>query len=467
MTLPPFNTIVWSRPERITVGGTLYPMQDGVYVERHRVEGRGWVEITIRNLPQAAWKPGLAVELDGNHYTTTGLNKNGVKALRQEMSTATTTLNAASRTVWTGDNLDIMRGLNSASIDLIYLDPPFNSRRDYAAPSGSNAEGAGFKDTWTACDLSTDWVELIVDKHPKVFAACEAAIITHGEGMRSYLVMMAVRLLEMRRLLKPTGSIYLHCDPTASHYLKVLMDTVFGAGNYRNEIVWKRIKGGKQFTNQYGRSYDTLLFYSVSSRFAFNPQYLPLEASTLKGYRHEDEIGCYILENVNSPTPKGYFYTLNMGEAIPQYGYRMPEATAREWLKDGTLVVRRGVAPKRKKYLSDSKGAALQNLWTDIPPASGSESTGYPTQKPLALLERIISVSSNPGDVVLDPFCGCATAPVASEKLGRQWLGIDISPKAIQLVKERLNGLYDKPLLPFTIEERTDIPRRTDTRETA
>ena len=175
--------------------------------------------------------------------------------------------NFADKTIWTGDNLDILRGLNSESVDLIYLDPPFNSNRDYSAPVGSAAAGAAFKDTWTFSDLDVAWMGLVAGEHPAMYKTLETAGMTHGKGMQSYLCMMSVRLLEMRRVMKDTGSIYLHCDPTASHYLKLVMDNVFGASNFRSEITWKRTNAHsdtRQGRRQHGRVHDVLLFYTKS-----------------------------------------------------------------------------------------------------------------------------------------------------------------------------------------------------------
>ena len=184
--------------------------------------------------------------------------------------------NFVDKTIWTGDNLHILRGMNSACVDLIYLDPPFKSNQNYSAPIGSKAAGAAFKDTWTLSDLDVAWMGLIADEQPAVANLLHTAKLTHGKGMQSYLTMMAVRLMEMHRVLKPTGSIYLHCDPTASHYLKLLMDTVFGAGNFRNEIVWRRAnaKGDTgQGAKHFGRVNDSLLFYVKSDKSSFFPQY--------------------------------------------------------------------------------------------------------------------------------------------------------------------------------------------------
>ncbi len=178
--------------------------------------------------------------------------------------------NWANRTIFTGDNLDIMRGMNSETVDLIYLDPPFNSNKNYAAPVGSKAAGAAFKDTWTLSDLDVAWMGLIADQEPAIYKLLETARLTHGKGMQSYLCMMAVRLLEMRRLLKPTGSIYLHCDPTASHYLKLLMDAAYGVRNFRNEITWKRTTSHNDAAKNYGTLGDIVPFYTNGKKSTFN-----------------------------------------------------------------------------------------------------------------------------------------------------------------------------------------------------
>ena len=205
--------------------------------------------------------------------------------------------NFVDKTIWTGDNLDILRGLNSESVDLIYLDPPFNSNRDYAAPVGSRAAGAAFKDTWTLSDLDVAWMGLIADEHPAIYRTIEAAGLTHGKGMQSYLCMMAVRLLEMRRVLKDTGSVYLHCDPTAGAYLKVLMDAVFGVRNFRNEIAWKRTSSHSD-AKRFARVSDRLLFYAFDGA-TWHTQHLALgETYVARDYRYTDEKGRYRVDNL-------------------------------------------------------------------------------------------------------------------------------------------------------------------------
>ena len=324
--------------------------------------------------------------------------------------------NFADKTVWTGDNLDILRGMNSECVDLIYLDPPFNSNKDYAAPVGSAAAGAAFKDTWSLSDLDVAWMGLIADEQPAIANLLHTAKLTHGKGMQSYLTMMAVRLLEMRRLLKETGNIYLHCDPTASHYLKLLMDAVFGRANFRNEIVWhyRRWTGN---ANRFQRLHDVVLFYSRSDSYIFNQLYI----AYTKGSRQRKEQGVL---------------------------HRFKKGDAPVLVSDSTL---------------DERGVPDNDVW-QIPfvAPSAKERVGYPTQKPLALLERIIKASSNEGDMVLDPFCGCATACVAADRLSRKWVGIDISPKAAELVNMRLQQAMGSLFHHGYVTARTDIPRRTD-----
>ena len=374
--------------------------------------------------------------------------------------------NFVDKTIWTGDNLDILRGLNSETVDLIYLDPPFNSNKTYEAPVGSKAAGAAFKDAWTLTDLDVAWMGLIADEQPAIARLLDAARWTHGKGMQSYITMMAVRLLEMRRVLKPTGSIYLHCDPTASHYLKLLMDAIFGAKNFQNEILWKRFNFHAD-ARRFGRVSDTVLFYSNSDSYTFNRQRVPFsnEYVTTK-FKHRDENGRqFRLDNLNPPGGRGPIYEFH-GVTKP---WRYTEDNIRELERQGRIYHKSRV-PQLKRYLDELDGQAVHNLWADISPINpmAKERLGYPTQKPLALLERIIKASSNEGEVVLDPFAGCATACIAAEKLGRQWIGIDLSPVAYTLVQERLAhevkvGSEESPRLTgWNVTHRKDIPRRTD-----
>ena len=339
------------------------------------------------------------------------------------------------------------RGMNSETVDLIYLDPPFNSNKHYSAPIGSEAAGAAFKDTWTLSDVDEAWHGEIADREPTLYAIIDAAGMSLGKGMKSYLIMMAVRLLEMRRLLKPTGSIYLHCDPTASHYLKSLMDTVLGAGSFRSEISWKRSSAhsdARQGRNQHGRIHDTIFFYTKSSKWTWNLVYTPYDQSYIdQFYKHiEQETGRrYRLGDLTGPggEAKGNPSYEVMG--VTRY-WRYSEEKMAALIQEGRVIqTRPGTVPAYKRYLDEMEGVPLQDIWTDIRPISSQaqERVGYPTQKPLALLDRIIKTSSNKGDVIFDPFCGCATALVAADRLQRQWTGIDLSEMAARLVNKRLH----------------------------
>ena len=383
--------------------------------------------------------------------------------------------NFVNRTIWTGDNLDILRGLNSETVDLIYLDPPFNSNRDYAAPVGSKAAGAAFKDTWTLSDLDVAWAGYIADEHPALAYLLSGAGMAHSKRMQSYLTMMAVRLLELHRVLKPTGSIWLHCDSTASHYLKLLLDAVFGQPCFRNEVVWQRHggrpKGSQHQPRTLGRDTDAVLNYTMSNNFTWHGAYRALTTEGMEAkFPHVDEQGRY-------NTKLGIFCQPSMG-ARPNLCYTYPSPhgpvtnphpsgwrISRERLAEmdarGEIIWREGKRPLRKSYAENYKGKPIGTLWTDIEIATGNENVGYPTQKPLALLARIIEASSNPGDVVLDPFCGCATACVAAEKLGRQWVGIDLSSKAVELANERLRSEMGDLFHGF-VTSRKDVPQRTD-----
>ena len=383
-------------------------------------------------------------------------------------------LNVANRTLFTGDNLDVMRGINSECIDLIYLDPPFNSNQDFEAPIGSPADGAEFTDNWTLDDIDVAWHGHIAEEHPGLYAIIDAAGECHGKSMKAYLIMMSVRLLEMKRLLKPTGSIYLHCDPTASHYLKMVLDSIFNRNNFLSEIVWKRTSAHSS-ARRFGPVHDIILFYSASDKFVWNRAYTPYDDDYVeKFYRHQDTKGLYRIgdltasgiRNGESGQPwKG----INPGNrhwapsrSFPG-GEELPKSThaALDALDSMGRIhwPSNGGKPGFKRYLSEMQGVLLQDLWADIEIPKRPEKLGYPTQKPLKLLERIIKASSHEGQMVLDPFCGCATACVAAEHLQREWIGIDLAEKAADLVRHRLadaTGIFGK------ITHRTDIPVRTD-----
>ncbi len=398
-------------------------------------------------------------------------------------------MNWKDKTIFIGDNLHIMRGMNSDSVDLIYLDPPFNSNRNYAAPIGSRAAGAAFKDTWTLSDVDLAEHGELAEGAPPLHTVIQAAREAHGKGMQSYLIMMSTRLLEMERILKDTGGIYLHCDPTASHYLKLVMDVVFGRDNFRNEVVWKRTST-KSLGRRYAVNSDRILYYVKSDSATWNQQYTPYDDEYIqKTYRRQDKHGRWAtvdlsggkagseraympLKGIEPPPGRAWApptrnkFPASAQVLLPDNYEALDQLAKCEALDDaGLLHWPKGEKgrPRWKKYLSAMPGVVAGDLVLDTPPVKGKERTGYPTQKPLALLERIIKASSNPGDVVFDPFCGCATTLVAADRLQRSWVGIDISPKAAELVVERIKA--DQGLFPEVVH-RDDYPKRTDMGDT-
>ena len=357
-----------------------------------------------------------------------------------------------------GDNLDVLRGhIADASVDLVYLDPPFNSKRDYnllfKTPKGhdSDAQITAFEDTWHWGEQAErEFAEIMKFGNSDVAELLRALRSFLKENdMLAYLTMMANRLLELHRVLKDTGSLYLHCDPTASHYLKLVLDAVFGKENFRSEISWRRSAAhndAKQGRKIYGNVRDVLLFYSKSGEWNWNWQYSSYDESyTEKNYRYVDDDGRrYRLDNLTAAKPGGDVSYEFMGTK-PYKGrfWAYSKTNMQKFYGEGRLYFpKNGGTPSYKRYLDEMPGVPLQNDWDDIAPASGNEYLGYPTQKPLALLERIISASSNSGDVVLDPFCGCGTAVHAAEKLGRQWIGIDITHLAVSLIERRLREAF-------------------------
>ena len=378
--------------------------------------------------------------------------------------------NVPSRTIFIGDNLDILRGVNAECVDLIYLDPPFKSDKTYAAPLDSEARGAEFDDVWTLDDMKQEWIDEIEYRLPALFHLINGAKLANGESMAGYLTFMSVRLLELHRVLKQTGSIYLHCDPAASHYLKAVMDALFGERNFQNEITWQRTTAHSD-ARRYGANTDTILFYTRSNRWAWNPQYTPYEETYRARFRFKDPDGRawsdYDL-TAKGLSGGGYEYEYKGTRSL----WRVPLETMKRLDSEGRLHFTSRGGIRRKRYLDEMKGRPLQSFWSDINAINSQarERTGWRTQKPLDLLERIISASSNRGDLVLDPFCGCAIACIAAEKLGREWIGIDIVPQAAQVLTDRAKRELQIPLAdddgngwedwtPFILTER---PSRTD-----
>ena len=331
--------------------------------------------------------------------------------------------NIENRSLFCRDNLDVLRGMNSKSVDLVYLDPPFNKKKEFTAPIGSSAEGASFSDVFRAEDVKEEWIQTIKEDHSELHDFL-MSIKQWGSAYNfAYIAYMAIRVLEIRRVLKETGSIYLHCDPTMSHYLKLLLDCIFGEKCFRNEIVWS-YQGTGQPRKGFKRKHDILLFYGKSSKMYFSEEESSeaLTAFSKSKYTKQDKKGRY--KDIRHP--------------------------------DGSV---------HRQYLR--KHQRIRDVWEiNIINAMSKERTGYPTQKPLALIERIIKASSNKDEIVLDPFCGCATTCVAAEKLGRKWIGIDVSIKAYELVQQRLRKEVADPEHLFDSQKglhfSTSPPKRTD-----
>jgi DNA modification methylase len=365
-----------------------------------------------------------------------------------------------------GDNLDVLReSVDTASVDLVYLDPPFNSNRSYnvlfADRSGeeSQAQIEAFDDTWTWSHDSEAAFEEIVKggAPPRAADAIDAIRRLLGDNdVLAYLVMMTQRLIELHRVLRRTGSMYLHCDPTASHYLKVLLDAIFGPENFRSEIIWRRY-GAHNDAKGYGAVHDVLLYYGASKTVRFTKQYQEYDAAYIaERFRFEDPDGRkWSEQNLSSPNPRPnltYPFTAPNGTTYepPPNGWKYTPDRMQVLAAEGRLHYPRkqGARLRLKNYLDEMPGVPPQDVWTDIGPIGGTnpERLGYPTQKPEALLERIVQSSSDEGDVVLDPFCGCGTTVAVAQQLRRQWVGIDITYIAVDLIDKRLRATYGEPI---------------------
>ncbi|HUX01329.1 MAG TPA: DNA methyltransferase [Phycisphaerae bacterium] len=353
------------------------------------------------------------------------------------------------RVIFCGDNLQKLADFPDASVDLIYIDPPFNSNRNYEVFWGETREKRSF-----------------ADRHAST---------------QAYIDFMRPRCLELARVLKKTGAFYYHCDWHASHYVKVMLDQIFGENQFQNEIVWKRSTAhsdARQGSKHYGRLHDVLLFYTGGAKdYTWNQLHTPLDRAYIQShYKQVDETGRpFMWDNITGPG--------GAAKGNPRYevlgvdGYwRYSRQRMEELIREGRVAIPpKGRKPRLKRYLDESKGVPLQSVWDDLPPinSQAKESLGYPTQKPLALLDRIIKASTNPGDIVLDAFCGCGTALVAAENLGRQWIGIDVSPTACRVMAKRLRDVCGLPEdealwkagrgfvvrdLPWTLEKLRAIP---------
>jgi site-specific DNA-methyltransferase (adenine-specific) len=361
-------------------------------------------------------------------------------------------------TLFYGDNLDILRDyVPDESVDLIYLDPPFNSNRSYnvlfrdESGKDSQAQITAFEDTWHWGEDAQRTYHELVERGPANVSTMISALreFIGANQMMAYLVMMTARLIELRRVLKSTGSIYLHCDPTASHYLKVVMDSVFGVQFFQNEIAWKRTSSHNDVRRKYADVTDILLFYSKSSNYKFEVPYVDYDESYIRDfYRYTDEKGRrYRLSDLRSPNPRPNLQYDYKGYKPHPNGWAVSLEKMEKLDAEGRLHFPKTQAGRilLKRYLDEMPGMPVGSMWDDIKPVQSQavERLGYPTQKPLELLERIIQASSNEGDVVLDPFCGCGTAIVASQKLNRRWIGIDITHLAISLMKYRLKDSFN------------------------
>ena len=388
---------------------------------------------------------------------------------------AASTISAVRNTLYYGDNLDVLRRhVGTESVDLIYLDPPFNSNRSYNvlfkshAGDESQAQLEAFDDTWHwSQQAEAQFEELVGGGAPVKVAEAIMAMrdLLGTNDVLAYLVMMSARLVELHRVLKPTGSLYLHCDPTASHYLKVLLDAIFGPVNFRGEITWVRTTTHND-AKRWSPNADILLYYGKSASVTWNPVYLAhSEKYTDDKYRYQDPDGRrYGLWDMTSPNPRANLTYEWKGHTPPANGWRFSkermaelDAEGRIWYPDS-----KAKRPRFKRYLDEQPGVVVGNVWTDISPINSraKERLGYPTQKPLVLLERIIKDSSNEGDVVLDPFCGCGTTVDAAQKLDRRWIGIDVTYLAVDLTRKRLRHTYG-PEIESTYEVHgipTDVP---------
>ena len=337
------------------------------------------------------------------------------------------------------DNMDVLKELPDECVDLIYLDPPFNSNHNYVAVFGDKGSvDAQLRDIWRWTVESEAQYQRL--KEGPLRNAIDAVRLVCGETspMAAYSLFMGRRLEQLHRVLKPTGSIYLHCDPTASHYLKLLMDSVFGAESFRNEITWVRSLPHND-AHRFGRSRDSIFWYARSERAIFEPQYRPQKEASVKAHYREGSDGRWFrLASLVAPGGRGPRYEYKGFER----NWRFTQENMVTLETEGRIWHEPGKVPQRILYFEESKGALIQDHWDDVSPinAMAKERLGYPTQKPLALLERIIQASSNEGDLVLDPFCGCGTAADAAAKLGRGYLGVDVSAIAVRVMEQRLTS---------------------------
>ena len=370
-----------------------------------------------------------------------------------------------------GDNLTWLREhgkFPDESVDLVYLDPPFNSNRNYnvlfkeSDVRESEAQIHAFEDTWSwdregrVDEVYNDFWMTAPENPKKILKALVESL--GRNDVTAYLTMMAPRLVELHRVLKPTGSLYLHCDPTASHYLKIMLDSIFQPSNFRNEIIWQRTLAKGQMTRRLPSNHDVILGYQMSNASTWNTEELfesydtdDLDEKTNEKYSLTDANGRrYQLTSLLNPNPDRPNLTYEFLGVTRVWRWTLDRM--REAYENGLIVQPKpGGVPRFKRYLDEQRGKPKGDVWTDIPPinSQAKERLGYPTQKPLPLLSRLIALSSNPGDIVLDPFCGCGTAVHAAQKLERRWIGIDITPLATNLIKTRLEDAFPGLKVPI------------------
>jgi site-specific DNA-methyltransferase (adenine-specific) len=366
-----------------------------------------------------------------------------------------------------GDNLEVLRKhIKDETVDLCYIDPPFNSKRNYNQiynniGSEDAAQAQAFTDTWIWDDIAIAGYDEIIDNAhgrfmPRTVELIKGLRNVLGEGsLLAYVISVTLRVTEIRRVLKETGSFYFHCDPTASHYIKLVLDTVFCSqgGDYKNEITWKRTTAhsdSKQGGKAYGNVTDIILFYTRSGNYTFNPLHADYSEKYLKKYNLADPDGRrYMLDNLTGPggAAKGNPMYEVMG--VSKF-WRYSKEKMQQLIEEGRVVQPSpGAVPRYKRYLDEMPGVPMQNIWDDIFPinSQAKERLGYPTQKPLELLQRIIEISSNVGDVILDAYCGCGTTIDAARKMKRKWIGIDITYQSIAIILKRLEDTYGKKIL--------------------
>ncbi len=355
-------------------------------------------------------------------------------------------MNIENRTIYCKDNLDILKNIDSESVEMIYLDPPFNKKKSFTAPIGTTAKGASFKDIFNKEDYKNEWKEEFKAEHKEIYDFINTMQFYANESDIAYIAYMTIRIIECHRILKNNGSIFYHCDDTMQHYIKVMLDIIFGRNNFRNEINWQRSNTHNDGKKQLGRVTDAILYYSKSEETPnVNEVFIPKVNLDSHYSKFEKESGRYFKDNRLQMRRGGTKkLMINGKEYIAEEGfeYRWSQKYLDEKLKENPniIYISKNGKPYYKLYKDDDKGNKIMDLWTDltVKTMSKNEIKGYPTQKPTELMERIIKMSTNKNDFVLDPFCGCASTIIASERLERQWVGIDISVKAFELVKERL-----------------------------